>query len=212
MPKIQPASLPGRPPATSRAELERVAFRLFLERGFERVRVDEIAAAAGIGRRTFFRYFQSKNDVVWGDFQGHLSRFRSSLNAVDPEVPLGRALVESIVAFNTYPPEEEPRHRQRMELILTVPGLEAHSTLQYAEWRRAVAAFVATRTGTVPDDLGPQVVARTALGAAVAAYDYWLHVEDEALVEVMRGALDWWSRGLDLGEPRGVSTIGPSPR
>ncbi|MCQ0020665.1 TetR family transcriptional regulator [Actinomadura madurae] len=56
----------GRRPRTSRGELERVALRLFAERGFEETTVDDIASAAGIGRRTFFRYYGSKNDVVWG--------------------------------------------------------------------------------------------------------------------------------------------------
>ena len=63
---------PGRKRVTSRAELEQTAFALFAERGFEQTTVDEIAAAAGIGRRTFFRYFPSKNDVPWGAFEAEL--------------------------------------------------------------------------------------------------------------------------------------------
>jgi len=57
------APAPGRRRATSRQELEETAFGLFAARGFEATTVDEIAAAAGIGRRTFFRYFPSKNDI-----------------------------------------------------------------------------------------------------------------------------------------------------
>ena len=58
----------GRPPVTSRAELERIALDLFIRQGFTETTLDDIAAAAGIARRTFFGYFSSKNDVVWGDF------------------------------------------------------------------------------------------------------------------------------------------------
>ena len=203
MPKLNSAAAPpGRPPATSRGEIERVAFTLFLRRGFENVKVDEIAAAAGIGRRTFFRYFQSKNDVVWGDFHEHLDRFRASLAAFGRDVPMTRALVDSIVDFNTYDADEAIQHRQRMQLILTVPELQAYSTLQFAAWRAVVAEFVASRTGARPDDLEPQVVARTALGASTAAYDRWLNMADVPLVDVMQAALELWTGGLHLaGDP-----------
>src|SRR5262252_10892938 len=78
----------GRRRVTSRAELEHAAFDLFGRQGFERTTVDDIAAAAGIGRRTFFRYFPSKNDVVWGDFDADLERMRRRLNAVPAGTPL----------------------------------------------------------------------------------------------------------------------------
>jgi AcrR family transcriptional regulator len=54
----------GRPRATSRADLERLGFELFGQKGFDETTVDDIATGAGIGRRTFFRYFASKNDLV----------------------------------------------------------------------------------------------------------------------------------------------------
>src|SRR5579863_5655824 len=53
----------GRRRVTSQAELEHIAFDLFEANGFEQTTVEDIATAAGIGRRTFFRYFPSKNDV-----------------------------------------------------------------------------------------------------------------------------------------------------
>ena len=70
---------PGRRRVTSRGELEHVAFELFEANGFEQTTVEDIAAAAGIGRRTFFRYFRSKNDVPWGTFELELERMRARL-------------------------------------------------------------------------------------------------------------------------------------
>lgn len=182
----------GRPPATSRAELEVAAFELFSARGFEATTVEDIASAAGIGRRTFFRYFASKNDVVWGDFQGHLDRLRAGLDCMDPALAVGPALVEAIVAFNVFPDAELGRHRQRMNLIFNVADLQAHSTLQYAKWRATVASFAADRTGRAADELWPQLVAHTALGAALAAYDVWMRDEAASLTGVLRRALDAW--------------------
>ncbi len=108
----------GRPSATTRGELERVALRLFTERGFDATTVDDVAEAAGIGRRTFFRYFASKNDVVWGEFAEGLSRLRAHLADADPAGarPLLDVLRDAVLAFNALDPQEEPRHRERMAL------------------------------------------------------------------------------------------------
>jgi mycofactocin system transcriptional regulator len=165
---------PGRRRATSRTELEQVAFGLFASRGFDATTVDEIAAAAGIGRRTFFRYFPSKNDVPWGAFEDELERMRVRLKACPPQVPLMDAIRLALIDFNRVAPAQVPLHRRRMELILRVPTLLAHSTLRFAAWRAVVAEFVAERTGRRPDDLAPQAIAHAVLGVSVAAYEHWL--------------------------------------
>ncbi|MBV9857215.1 MAG: mycofactocin system transcriptional regulator [Streptosporangiaceae bacterium] len=165
---------PGRRRATSRVELEHVAFGLFAEKGFERTTVDDIAAAAGIGRRTFFRYFPSKNDIPWGAFELELERMRVRLKACPREVPLMDAIRLALVDFNRVESAQIPWHRRRMELILRVPALVAHSTLRFAAWRAVVAEFAAERTGQRPDALAPQAIAHAVLGVAVAAYERWL--------------------------------------
>ena len=136
--------------------------------------MDEIAAAAGIGRRTFFRYFPSKNDIPWGAFEDELERMRVRLKACSPEVPLMDAIRVALIDFNRVAPAQVPLHRRRMTLILRVPTLFAHSTLRFTAWREVVAEFVAERTGCRPDDLAPQTIAHAVLGVAIAAYEHWL--------------------------------------
>ena len=169
---------PGRRRVTSREELEQAAFALFERRGFDETTVDDIASAAGIGRRTFFRYFPSKNDVAWGAFDRELDRMRAMLKDFAPEVPLMEAVRLALIDFNRVPADQVPLHRRRMELILRVPTLFAHSTLRFTAWRQVVAEFVAERTGSRPDELAPQAIAHAVLGVALAAYEYWL--DDEA--------------------------------
>jgi mycofactocin system transcriptional regulator len=164
----------GRPPVTTRDDIERVAMGLFAAYGFDATTVDDIATAAGISRRTFFRYFSSKNHVVWGRFDDGLVQLRERLAAVPDDVALTTALRDAIVAFNALAPDQVAVHRQRMSLILTVDSLQAHSTLMYAEWRRVIAEFVASRTGEGVDDLRPRLAGHVLLGAAVAAYEQWL--------------------------------------
>lgn len=159
---------------TTRDDIERVAMELFAAHGFDATTVDDIAAAAGIGRRTFFRYFASKNHVVWGRFDDGLVQLRERLAAVPADVPPAVALRDAIVAFNALSPSEIPVHRQRMSLILTVDSLQAHSTLMYAEWRQVIADFVASRSGEDVDALRPRLAGHVLLGAAVAAYEQWL--------------------------------------
>src|SRR3546814_15016183 len=66
--KLSGKSLAGRPEATSHAEIEQVAFRLFAEHGFDGTTLSAIAEGVGVGRRTLFRYYASKNDIPWGQF------------------------------------------------------------------------------------------------------------------------------------------------
>ena len=164
----------GRPAVTSREELELVALQLFAERGFEATTVDDVAEAAGIGRRTFFRYFASKNDVVWGDFDSALEHLRARLEAVADDTPLVRGLRDAVQEFNALPPGAERQHRVRMAMVLHTPALQAHSTLRYAGWRAVVAEHVARRTGQQAAAFGPQLLAHQLLASCVAAYEHWL--------------------------------------
>src|SRR6202012_1981335 len=173
-PVVSGAGHPGRRRVTSRAELEQVAFTLFAARGFDATTVDEIAAAAGIGRRTFFRLFPSQKDIPSGAFEDELERMRVRLKACPPEVPLTEAIRVALIDFNRVAPAQGPLHRRRMELILRVPTLLAHSTLRFTAWREVVAEFVAERTGRRQDDLAPQAIAHAVLGVAIAAYQHWL--------------------------------------
>jgi TetR/AcrR family transcriptional regulator, regulator of mycofactocin system len=186
----------GRPPATSRVDLERTALALFAAHGFAETTVEEIAEAAGVGRRTFFRYFDSKNDVMWGEFDALLADMGAWLAAVDDDVPTVEALRQAVVRFNSLPPEAVPAHRERMALILRVPALQAHSTLRYAAWREVVAAFAARRLDAEPHDFGPQLLGHLALGAAVAAYEQWLGDEQADLPALLTTAF-----GALPGEP-----------
>ncbi|MGM0578069.1 MAG: TetR family transcriptional regulator [Myxococcota bacterium] len=72
-------SLRERKKARTREALADAARRLFRERGFEATTIDHIAALAEVSRRTFFRYFPTKEDVVFPDRERRLKRFRDIL-------------------------------------------------------------------------------------------------------------------------------------
>lgn len=183
------AAPPGRPAVTSRSELERVCLEIFSAQGFDVTSVDEIAAAAGIGRRTFFRYFKSKNDAVWGEFDSQLEAFARWFAACPPHVPLGDAIRGGVIAFNSFDAQAAESLRNRMRLILGSPALQAYSTLRYAAWREVVARFAAGRLGGDPADLVPRTLGHLALGAALSAYEQWLEHEDADLIDLLQTSL-----------------------
>jgi TetR/AcrR family transcriptional regulator, regulator of mycofactocin system len=189
---------PGRPPGTSRRAVTRTALELFAERGFEDTTVDDIADALGVSRRTLFRYFASKNDMVWGDFDWVLSRLRRCLDATGLDEQLHEALARAVVESNRYEEDQLPELRIRMRLITGVPALQAHSALRYAEWREVIAVWVASRLGCLPGDLIPQTVAHAALGTSMAAFLVWVDDPASDLVANLEEAYRLLGHGLRL--------------
>lgn len=192
----------GRAPSTTHGELSHIALTLFIERGFEAVTMDDIARSAGIGRRTLFRYFASKSELPWGDFEPLLDSMRERLAASDPGQPLMEALRCAVVEFNTFPDSEREFHRGRMSLLLNVPALTAYSTLKYAAWRAVIAEFVAARTGARVDDPAPQTIAWACLGMCLASYERWLAAEDADLIALLDAAFTTAEQVFGLHEDR----------
>ncbi len=186
----------GRRRSTSWDHISNVAIDLFTVRGFDEVSVDDVAEAAGIARRTLFRYYPSKNALPWGDFEAHLARMRDLLSALDPDVGIDAALRTALLAFNTFDEAETARHRQRMRVILQTAALQAYSMTMYAGWRAVVVAFVARRLDMKETDLVPQTVAWTMLGVALSAYQVWLDDESVSLLQALGDSFDTVSAGL----------------
>ena len=187
----------GRRRTTTPDHITDVAIELFTARGFAEVSVDDVAHAAGIARRTLFRYYASKNAILWGDFAAHLAHLQGLLDNVDPRVPLGKALRAALLAFNTFDECETARHRQRMRVILQTAELQDYSMTMYAGWREVMAGFVARRLGVRSSDPLPQTVAWTMLGVALSAYEHWLGDESVTLPEALASAFDIVGAGLN---------------
>ncbi len=176
---------PGRPPVTSHAEIEAAAFRLFRAQGFDQTTTDDIASAAGIGRRTLFRYFPSKNDIPWGQFDASLDVFRRTLHEVGDGQPKWQAVQPAVNDFNRFDESVAEQHRFRMRLILETPSLQAHSVLMYERWRAVIAEYVAGRSRRPPDSLLPRTIGHVSLSLALSAYEQWLRPETPPLTDLL---------------------------
>ncbi|MCM2392805.1 TetR family transcriptional regulator [Streptomyces albipurpureus] len=152
-----------------REVLAEAAFELFLERGFEQTTVDDIVARAGVGRRSFFRYFPSKEDAVFPDHERCLADMTEFLethgvgDAVDPVDAVCDAarLVTRMYAAN---PEFSV---QRYRLTREVPGLRTYELSVVRRYERTLAGYLRGRYSAAQASEG--VVAEGALRAEVIA-------------------------------------------
>ena len=140
----------GRPPGTSARELELIALRLFTEQGFDETTIDQIAAEAGVSRRTYFRYFDSKAGVLWGDFDPEVDAIRAARDDARHDVPMMDAIRQAVVAANHYRAEDVPELRARMNLIGSVPALQASAAVRYDAWERAISRLRRPASGSRP--------------------------------------------------------------
>jgi TetR/AcrR family transcriptional regulator, regulator of mycofactocin system len=187
----------GRPPGTSARDLEVISLRLFSEIGFEDTTVERIAAAAGVSRRTFFRYFESKADVLWHAFDGEVRALRAALAEVPGDVPVMTAIRRAVVGVNRYGADDVPELRTRMSLIASVPALAASAAHHYDAWERAVSEFAAGRLGQPADSLYPLAIGRATLAVCRSAYDRWAERADADLTVYLDQALRALATGFD---------------
>ena len=172
--------------------------RLFSDAGFEQTTVERIAAAAGVSKRTFFRYFDSKADVLWHAFDGEVRALRSAFDAVPADVPVMDAIRQVVVGVNSYRAEDVPELRTRMNLIGSVPALQASAAHHYDAWERAVSEFAARRLGQPAGSLYPLAIGRATLAVCRAAYDRWVERADADLTVYLDQALRALAAGFSL--------------
>jgi TetR/AcrR family transcriptional regulator, regulator of mycofactocin system len=193
----------GRPPGTSRRELELIALRLFTDQGFDNTTIEQIAFEAGVSKRTFFRYFSSKASVLWSEFDSEVDTIRAALADVPVAVPMMEAIRRAVVTANHYRVQDVAELRLRMNLIGGVPALQSSTALHYDAWERAISDFAAIRLGQPADSLYPLAVGRATLAACRAAYDRWSARADADLTFYLDAALAALAAGFEPSVVRG---------
>src|SRR4051812_18917103 len=188
----------GRPPEADRDQVSAVALRLFERKGVERVTMDEIAEAASVSRRTLFRLFPSKADLVWDGLNevlgavklraASLARTKSSLKVLVEELlALTLRLLEDPVAAKLV--------RRRLRLIAASPALFNHKALE--ELQQVIATAVATHAPKTKEPAS--LVARSLVAVAFGAMLWWAeHEGTMTALEAIRAAFHALAQVGDL--------------
>jgi AcrR family transcriptional regulator len=165
-----------------------VAQRLFVAAGFDATSIDDVARTAGISRRTFFRYFATKADVLFVESSAELARLRQGLQQAPRGAPYRSVVVSAVTAALHVPPEDYEWARQRAQLILTVPALQAHAAVRFAQWRSAATEYA--RTLDTADELFAGAVGHAVLAATLAAHEHWITHPGSDLDDALARMLD----------------------
>src|SRR5262245_10766226 len=171
-PRARSFDLRERKRTRTRLMIQTEALRLFAEKSYAETTVEEIADAAAISPRTFFRYFPSKEDVVmWDEYDPLALELLEARPDDEPLAESFRAVMrETLGGLLRNDPE---RLLSRIRLTATVPELRARFLDEQTQGIDQVARFLATRRGTPVDDLSLQVVGSALLATVSVALDRW---------------------------------------
>jgi AcrR family transcriptional regulator len=165
----------------TRAALSLAATRLCVQRGWENVTVDDIAAAANVSPRTFRNYFSTKAEAVAAGHLERMLRIADDLGARPGSEPLWTAITNSVAAQFEPPPRKsealQDAHQwlERIRFILTEPAIHGEVFKASAAAQVELAEVIAERVGARRvKDLYPQVAAAVVTAVVGIVMDRWL--------------------------------------
>jgi AcrR family transcriptional regulator len=179
-----PLSIRERTRRLAQTELTVVAQDLFLENGYEGTTVDQIAAAAGMSKRTFFRYFASKDDLVIGKYDLFGDRIAEALDARPADEPVWDSLRRVFDLTLDYVQDDHARARNdAMERIVRS---SAQLNARYLEKMQRVQEILVGRVAARlpneamdPADPRPAAIVGAAFACMTAARTYWLESDQQ---------------------------------
>ena len=160
----------------TREALEATAWRLFQRKGYDETTIEDITDAVDVSTRTFFRYFDSKEAVLFGDWRSNLDRITGLIVSRPPEEPPLKALYESAQQFIEFIEPNEPRLLMRNELARNSRKIgDYERNVINPEFERVVAEALAQRLGVdAESDPRPSIIAAVAVAAYNAARKMWV--------------------------------------
>jgi AcrR family transcriptional regulator len=160
----------------TRQAIAEAARRLFSERGFDAVTVQDVAREAEVSRMTVFNYFPTKEDLFYSGLEAFQERLLAAVRNRGPHEPMLSAFTGFVIESQGLLASEDPDAFERLfainRLIAESPALLARERQIYAVYTDALAAVVAEETRARPDDVAPWVAANAMIGLHRALVEY----------------------------------------
>ncbi|WP_163751059.1 TetR family transcriptional regulator [Mycolicibacterium helvum] len=156
-----------------RSEVAAMAIELFIAKGFDETTVDEICATAGLSRRSFFRYFTTKEDVVISQLPVLSDLGCEAFLARPPGEDVWTALRHSLTPFVDWVDEDHSRALAFLALIEKSPTLRFRYLDRVDRWQAGLVAAARSRLADSSNDLYLPVLVAAATGAYRAAGKVW---------------------------------------
>ncbi len=169
----EPTRVRARARQALRAEVTAQALGLFSERGFDAVTADELAEAVGVSRRTLFRLFATKEDIVVAAFDNLGDEALAALRGRPAGERSWVALRQALGAAAAMLEERPATFFELHGVIAQTPALRRRLLEQRDGWRAAFAQEVADRTGGARGELASELLATAAIAAFDAATEMW---------------------------------------
>jgi AcrR family transcriptional regulator len=193
------SGLRERKKVATRQALGEAAMRLAVERGLDKVLVDDIADAAGVSARTFNNYFASKYEAICALQQDRAMRIGDELRARPAGEPLWDSVTQAVLSqFDPANRAPDKDWMDRIRLVVTSPPLagEYHRVQGLAQYHLAEA--IAERMSvSLETDMFPRIMAGAVLGAMQAAMERWLRSDPPVpLAPLIRQAFCQFADGM----------------
>ncbi len=143
-------SLRERKKSKTREALVAAARKLFLQHGFEGTTVDDIATAVDISQRTVFRYFATKEAIVFSRHEARIGRLRALLKHVDRGAPSYAALRRAVLEFAGWYVETRDELIDEYRIVTSSPLLVARDVELDTEYEAAIAQALGDVEGSAP--------------------------------------------------------------
>ena len=181
----------------SRTAIQAAAFRLFDEVGYDATSVDDIAAAAGVSRSTFFRLFGSKEAVIFPDHDALLAIVSARLNAASAESAIA-AVSDAVRLVLFHYVAEGERARNRYRLTSTVEALRERELVSGARYHRLFRQYIVETGGSTPEgEMRAELMAAAVVAAHNRVLRRWLRgqcpdpqVEIDQALATVRGIFE----------------------